>query len=43
MVQKIHPKGVIFPPPVVIFFKKKSAECFVHLYSSPFLSKMSDQ
>ena len=38
MVQKIHPRGVIvgafFPLPVVIL-QKKSAECSVHLYSSP--------
>ena len=40
MVQKIHPRCVIwvafFPPPVDIF-SKKSAECSVHLYSSPCL------
>ena len=41
MVQKIHPRGVIwepyFPPPVE-FFSKKSAECSVHLYSSPWVT-----
>ena len=38
MVQKIHPRvviwGAFFPSPMVIF-SKKSAECSVHLYSSP--------
>ena len=41
MVQKIHPRGVIwwafFPSPVDFFSKKKSAECSVHLNSSPWL------
>ena len=40
MVQKIHhwvvTWGAFFPPPVEIF-SKKSAECSVHLYSSPCL------
>ena len=40
MVQKIYPRvviwGAFFPPPVVIF-SKKSAECSVYLYSSPWL------
>jgi hypothetical protein len=41
MVQKIHPWGVIwrafFPPPPVVIFQKKSVECSIHLYSSPWL------
>ena len=42
MVQKIHPQGVIwgafFPSHSSIFFKKKSGECFVHPYISPWLN-----
>ena len=42
MVQKIHTQGVIwgalFPSPSGHFFKKKSAECSVHLYSSPWVT-----
>ena len=41
MVQKIHPQGVIWGPcfhPQGTFFQKKSAECSVHLYSSPCLT-----
>ena len=41
MVQKIHPRGVIwgpcFPPPVEIFSKN---QCSFHLYSIPWLIKM---
>ena len=40
MVQKIHPGCNLvglFPFPSWIFFKKKSAECSVHLNSSPWL------
>ena len=40
MIQKIHPQGVIWGPcfhPQGTFFQKKSAECSVHLNSSPWL------